>query len=283
MTVREALRRGTATLPTRRGLPDPRREAFFLLGAAWGVDEIWLRVHPDTALPPEVDRRYREFIDRREKGEPAEYITGRCSFWGRTFRVNPSVLIPRPETELLIDMALAAPLPDRARVADIGTGSGCIAVTLAADRPRWRVTGLDRSLAALATARANGRDHRVSVSWSASDLGLAVAGGFDLVVANLPYIPTAWLPDLGPELAREPRNALDGGEDGLDFILPLIRDLDRLLSPRGIGLLEVAEGHAAALSDRVVPFGFEVLERRRDVSGCDRAVLLERRPAPSGC
>ena len=144
MTVAEALAKGSDILPRREGLPEPGREAAWLLAAAWGVEEITLRLHPEREVPVEVERRYESWLERRAAGEPAHHLTGSCPFWGRDFEVSPAVLVPRPETELLVEAALDLPIPNKARVLDIGTGSGCIALTLAAERPRWRVWALRR-------------------------------------------------------------------------------------------------------------------------------------------
>jgi release factor glutamine methyltransferase len=274
--VDEALSRATGILPVRRGLPDPHREALFLLAAASGLEEIQLRIHPEQGLPPEVEEQFFRWIERRSAGEPAEHIVGHCSFWGRTFRVSPEVLIPRPETELMIQAVLSFDLPPNARVADIGTGSGCLAVTLAVERPGWDITATDRSPAALAIARTNAAAHDASILWILTDLAGSCGTPFDLIVANLPYVPTGWLKDLGPEIEREPRSALDGGEDGLDLIRRLIEDLPQILNPGGLCLLELAEDQADTVEDlglkqRLVPRG-----RLRDVGGCDRVVILGR-------
>jgi release factor glutamine methyltransferase len=155
LNTSEALSLGNDTLPRREGILDPRREAMWLLAAAWGVEETTLHLHPQREVPVEVESRYRDWLERRAAGEPAHHLTGSCPFWGRDFVVSPAVLVPRPETELVIETALSLPLPEEARVLDVGTGSGCIAVTLAAERPRWRVWGVDHSVAALTTARGN--------------------------------------------------------------------------------------------------------------------------------
>lgn len=276
MIIAQALDKAMAVLPLRRGLPDPRREVLFLLAAAWKVDETWLRIRPEAPVPAEIKAQFFRWVERRRSGEPAEHIVGRCSFWGRSFRVTPSVLIPRPETELMVQAVLEAELPSRARVLDVGTGSGCLAITLAAERVDWHVVGIDRSFDALQIARLNGAEHGVDVAWLWSDLSSCCGPGFDLVAANLPYIPTGWLPTLGVEISREPVMALDGGRDGLDLVGRLVCDLDRILTPGGLCLLELAEDQADAVEELAVKHGLRPAGRRRDIGGCDRVVILER-------
>ena len=277
MTVTEALTKGSATLPQKEGIPDPRREASWLLAAAWGVDEITLRIHPEREVPAEVVQRYRSWIERRAAGEPAHHLTGSCPFWGRDFLVTPEVLVPRPETELLVQTALELPLSATARVLDVGAGSGCIAVSLAAERPQWRVCATDRSPAALSVARRNIERHDVEVELILGDLASAVAPPWDLVVANLPYIPSADLGILPEEVHHDPPTALDGGSDGLDLVRALIADLPRLLRVCGGAVLELGENQAdgvATVADRA---GLAVARRLRDAGGTERVIVVQPR------
>ena len=275
MTVTEALTKGSATLPQKEGIPDPRREASWLLAAAWGVDEITLRIHPEREVPAEVVQRYRSWIERRAAGEPAHHLTGSCPFWGREFLVTPEVLIPRPETELLVQTALELPLSATARVLDVGAGSGCIAVSLAAERPQWRVCATDRSPAALSVARRNIERHGVEVDLILGDLASAVAPPWDLVVANLPYIPSSNLERLPKEVRHDPPTALDGGADGLDLVGALLTDLPRLLRVCGGAILEIGENQADAVATVAAGAGLAVARRVRDAGGCERVVVLE--------
>lgn len=275
MTVAEALTKGSAILPQKEGIPDPRREASWLLAAAWGVDEITLRIHPEREVPAEVAERYRGWIERRAAGEPAHHLTGSCRFWGRDILVTPEVLIPRPETELVVQTALELPLSATARVLDVGAGSGCIAVSLAAERPQWRVCATDRSPAALSVARRNIERHGVEVELILGDLASATAPPWDLVVANLPYIPSADLGRLPEEVRRDPSSALDGGDDGLDLVRTLLADLPRLLRVCGGVVLEIGESQADAVTTVAAGAGLAVARRVRDAGGCERVVVLQ--------
>ena len=277
VTVEEALRSGAALLPTRDGLPDPRREAAWLLAAAWGVDEVTLRLHPERKVPSEVETIYRSWLERRAAGEPAHHLKGSCPFWGREFLVTPEVLVPRPETELLVQTALELAVSATARVLDVGTGSGCIAVSLAAERPRWRVCAVERSLAALSVAHRNVERHGVEVELFLGDLASAAAPPWDLVVANLPYIPSGDLGKLPVEVQRDPPAALDGGADGLDLVRALLADLPRLLRVCGGAVLEIGENQVDAVATAAVETGLAVARRVRDTGGCERVVVLQQR------
>lgn len=275
VTIRELLTEGAAALPQRPGIPDPRREARWLLAAAWGVGEPWLRAHDTEPVPPDLVARYRGWLAARAAGTPAEHLTGECRFWGRRFRVSQAVLIPRPETELMVEVALALPLARAARVLDVGTGSGALAVTLALERPRWRVAAVDRSAAALAVAAANARTLKADVPLVLGDLSTAAAAGVDLVVANLPYIPRADLATLPVEVQREPPAALDGGADGLDLVRRLLADLPRILKPCGGAVLELGEDQADAVAELARRHHLAVARRVRDPGGCERVVVLQ--------
>ena len=277
MKTGAAIEHGRRALPRRRGIPDPRREASWLLARAWGIEEITLRIHPERDLPADVENRYRGWLERRAAGEPAHHLTGGCEFWGRTFDVSPAVLVPRPETELMIQVALELPLSPTARVLDVGTGSGCIAITLASERPKWRVSAVDVSPQALKVARANAARHAVEIDFHEADLTTTVDPPWDLVVANLPYIPTADLEGLPLEVHHDPASALDGGPDGLDLVRRLIEDLPRLLRPCGGAILELFEGQAEAVAELAAAAGLAVARRIKDPGGCERVIVLQPR------
>jgi release factor glutamine methyltransferase len=273
----DALLEGALLLPQREGLPDPKREASWLLAAAWGVDEITLHLHPQHEIPEEVEKRYRDWVERRAAGEPAHHLTGVCSFWGRDFEVNPAVLVPRPETELAVSTALDLPLSADARVLDVGAGSGCIAVTLAAERPRWQVWAVDHSSAALRTARRNAERHGVTVPLWLGDLTAATSPPWDLIVANLPYVPTAELETLSVEVRHDPETALDGGKDGLDLVRRLLVDLPRLLRVCGGAVLEIGEHQAEAVTELAHAAGLAAARRIRDFGGVERVLVFQLR------
>jgi release factor glutamine methyltransferase len=282
MTVRELLSWAAAQLPTRGGLPDPRREARWLLARATGVGETWLVGHGEEAVDPRHEALFRDWVARRAAGEPAHYLTGTCPFWGRELLVTPDVLIPRPETELLVAHAVTLPLGTAPHVLDVGTGSGCLAVTLALELPSAAVHATDVQIPALGVARRNARTLGASVCFSLGDLATHLKGPFDLIVANLPYVPeedTATLPE--EVRSWEPRHALFGGPRGTALLERLLEDLPRLLRPGGRALLELGPGQADALAPRLRLLRVRERSRLRDAGGVERVLVLER-TSPSG-
>lgn len=277
MITQEAVALGEQELPRRRGIPDPHREAMWLLARAWGVEEVTLRLHPEREVPSEIETRYRAWLERRAAGEPAHHLTGKCEFWGRAFLVSPAVLVPRPETEIAVQVALDLPLSPTAQVLDVGTGSGCIAVSLAAERPRWRVSAVDISPAALDVARTNAMRHEVEIEFHEADLTSSMDPPWDLIVANLPYIPTTDLEALPREVHHDPSSALDGGPAGLDLVRRLIEDLPRLLRPCGGAILEIGEEQADVVVALAANAGLGVARRIKDPGGCERVVVLQPR------
>jgi len=271
--IGEALARARSILNQRRDFPV--REASILLARLLDRPESWIRAHSGDELEVSDVEKFQEWLRRRRDGEPAEYLVGSCRFWSRDFFVGPEVLIPRPESEFLIREALSLALQPGSRVLDVGTGSGCLAVTLAAERPDLEVMASDLSLPALVLARRNILRHGVSVRLVCGDLARWISGPVDLVLANLPYLPSSLLPDLPPEVRREPLMALDGGPDGLDLVRKLIRDLERLLAPSAHVLLELAEKQAEIL--RAAPGSFVIERTLRDYGHCERVVLLRYR------
>lgn len=255
-------------------------EAQVLLGHVLGQSRAWLLAHPEEAVPPHAGERFACLLERLAAGEPLPYLTGQQEFFGLSFSVSPEVLIPRPETELMVEQALAwlAVHPEHRRAADVGTGSGCIAASLAVHTPDLAVTAVDRSYAALQISRRNAERHRVNlqIRLLQSDLLSAVSGSFDLVCANLPYIPTETLDNL-PVARYEPRLALAGGPQGIDFIAALLADAPRWLAADGLLLLEIEARQGAcvielarsALRDAKITL-------QQDLAGHDRLVCIER-------
>jgi len=265
------------------GDDDARRDARLLLQFVSRRDGAWLLAHSEQVLSAEIALRFDEAIARRARGEPVAYITGEAWFYGRRFSVSPAVLVPRPETEQLVEAALeyldvqsrSAPL----RVCDLGTGSGILAITLACERPALELTAIDRSDEALAVARRNaaalGVDGRIR--FCASDLFDGVAPGerFDCVVANLPYVPSGALLPAPDPTSFEPRLALDGGPDGLSVYRRLLGSLAERLEPGAGVFLEAAPdtaGPLAAIAGRQFPR--EAGAVLRDYAGLERIVAL---------
>lgn len=216
-------------------------DASWIVAAALGCDTAALIAHADDAIDVETAARVDSFVRRRAAGEPYAYIAGAAGFYGREFRVTPDVLIPRPETEHLIEDALDDLRGERnARIADIGTGSGAIAITLALELPQAQVVATDVSVAALAVARENARLLDATVDFLHSSLASELDGRFRAVLANLPYVPTTGIPVAPDPVSFEPRLALDGGDDGLDLYHALLAQLPRLLQPGALVLLEAA-------------------------------------------
>lgn len=255
-------------------------DAPLLLMAVLGTDRAALLAHPERSLTPEQAASFRRLIERRAAGEPVPYLTGTRAFFDRDWLVSPAVLIPRPETEHLIEAALEWARGHEVRCAvDVGTGSGAIAVTLAAHWPGAALWAVDISPEALAVARENAARAGVRVQWVQGDLlaPLVSAGQtVDLVAANLPYIPSGDLESL-PVARWEPRLALDGGVDGLDLIRRLLVQLPAVLAAPGLALLEIGAGQGArvaSLVDSALPGArVRVLP---DYAGLDRLVWIER-------
>ncbi len=273
VSARDALD-GAVTAIAAGGSPSPRLDAELLLAAALGISRERIYVDRDLAVGGAAVRTLQSYVRRRAvEREPIAYIVGRRAFRQIDVTVDPSVLIPRPETELLVEVGLG--LPPGARVLDLATGSGAVALALADERPDLQITGSDISAAALAVARANAERLGLSASWRLADLLSGLAGPWDAILANLPYIPTAVLPGLEPEVARhEPRLALDGGEDGLALIRRLVDQVAAAGTP--LLALEIGADQGVAVGRLLEQAGFGGVERLADLAGIDRVVLGRR-------
>ena len=262
---------------------EARLETHILAAQALGVARSWLIGHDRDVLGPAQAAALEALVRRREAGEPVAYILGEREFYGRVFKVSPDVLIPRPETEQLVEAALARLPKDRpAKILDLGTGSGCIAITLALARPDCAVTAVDRSPAAVVVARDNGRQLcrglDATVRFLVSDWFDALAGErFDLIVSNPPYIANADPHLAHGDLRFEPASALASGVQGLDDIRHLVARAAEFLAPGGCFLFEHGWDQGAASRDLMLAAGFDGVETLADLAGRDR-ITLGRRP-----
>ena len=275
MSIRDLLHDAAGRM-SAAGVESARTDARILLAHAMGVtrEDLIAATRQPTA---DETALFETFVARRAAREPVAYIRGRREFWSLELKVGPGVLVPRPETETLIEQALAA-LPDRTAalsIADLGTGSGALLVAALREFPHARGTGFERSPEAFAYAEANlarhglaARGRIVAADWSEAD------GPFDLILSNPPYIPSTDIEDLDPEVRLfEPRAALDGGTDGLDAYRGLAGLLPRLLWPGGIALLELGLGQA----EQVEPLfqGLTVVRVAPDLAGISRVLVLK--------
>lgn len=274
-TVRKAIL-WTASYLEKKGSDAPRTDADLLLADALGVDRLRLLLDFDKPLSPEELAAFRKRIERRAKGEPLAYILGRKEFYGRDFFVNEKVLVPRPETEGLVDFGLESLPQDRpARVLDLCAGSGCIGISLALERPKVSVDLVEFDPGAAEVAWRNVEAHGVGdrVRVLVGDLFDAAEGEYDLVLSNPPYVPSGEIPGLAPEVRREPRLALDGGPDGLDVVRRIARDAAAHLHPGGMLALELALEQPAPVADLLRRSGFARAEVRQDFTHRDRYVV----------
>ena len=278
VTALPALRAAAARLQAAE-IETARQDAEWLLATVLGLERFAPYLDPERELSPSESRRYRALVARRARHEPLQHLTGVEDFHGLRLIVGPDALIPRPETEGLVEWALEALRDEPASlVADVGTGSGAIACALARGSARLTVFAIDRSLAALRVASRNverlGLGRRVKLV--AGDLLEAlgpIGGRLDLVIANPPYIPSAVIGSLAPEVASfEPRQALDGGPDGMAVIRRLIVAAPPLLLPRARLMMEIGPDQAGPVASLMAAEGFTGIEARRDLRGVERYI-----------
>ncbi len=287
MTVRE-LAASAADRLKRARIPEPRREAESLLAHALGRDGAWIVGHADDAVPSAEAKAYAAMIARRATHEPFAYVVGERWFYGRKFRVTKDVLIPRPETELLIEAVLAAAPNGSSEILDIGTGSGAIGLTLAAELPKAKAVLYDISKRALDVARLNARALKLGrrVRLGRHDILKMTLpepkGGFRILAANLPYLPLASWAKAAPEVRlREPKLALVSGKDGLDHYRALYKSLARWKRGPELLALEADPGQFAELRRMTAALlpgaGIEV---RKDLHGDERILVASKRKRP---
>jgi len=275
-TVLKVLR-WTTEFFQKKGVRSPRLDAEVLLAYLLGTDRVGLYLDHDKPLKEEELAAFREMIQRRIAGEPVAYITGEKEFWSLSFKVTPACLIPRPETEVLVEEAIraAADAPHPLRILDIGTGCGAVAIALAKELAESEVWATDRSPYALEVAKENVERHGVGerVRLVEADLFPKDEGQFSLIVSNPPYIPTEEVLRLDPEVRDyEPLEALDGGPDGLKYLRRIAEGAPLRLRPGGWLLLEVGKGQAEEVQRILVGEGFSPVETVRDYTGVKRVV-----------
>ena len=272
MTVLELLQ-STTVYFSKRQIENPRLNIEHLLADALGKKRIELYLEFDREIPGPLLEPLRNKVRRRAEGEPLQHLLGHWEFFGRTFKTDRRALIPRPETELLVETLLQEIIPGEAsgsRLADVGTGSGVLAITFALERPGLKVVGLDISDEALTLARENATRLGACIAFFRSDLLDAVDGTFNWVVANLPYIATGDLPGLPKEVKFDPKIALDGGEDGLTIVERLIESLPGKLTSNSLVALEVGQGQAQRVAGFFARQNFRDITIKKDYQGIER-------------
>jgi len=278
----EAIRRG-ANILQNVGIETVWLDAQLLAAFVLGQDRLYVLTNPQLSLTLEQEHTFFALIERRRKFEPVAYIIGECEFMGLRFAVNEHVLIPRPDTEILVEAAIAKIREQGIRrVLEIGTGSGCIAVSLAVNCPDVCVTAVDISPNALDVARRNAVAHNVAerINFVEGDVfagiceEIELAGKFDLIISNPPYISATEMAQLEPNVREfEPHTALFGGDDGLDFYREISRRAGSLLEPSGVIMFEIGCDQAMSVHNILSENGFTNITTLRDLAGRDRVVL----------
>lgn len=283
LTIRDVLAKSEAWL-AEKGVDSPRLSSQLVIAKALGLDRLKLFMDLDRPLQEAELAAIRPLLARRGAGEPVAYVLGEKEFYGLDFRVTPDVLIPRPETEMLVEEAVrrldGTGEGGGPRLADFGAGSGILAVTTATLLPSALVVAVDVSPGALAVARGNAERHGVSerVAFVRADFGQAPlrGGAFDLVLSNPPYVSEPELAQASPEVSRfEPRLALTAGPEGLDCLGPVVAEAGRVLRPGGTLLMEIgcAQGDRALALFEAGPAGWDSAVVRQDLAGLDRMVV----------
>jgi release factor glutamine methyltransferase len=277
--ISEILNKATRILQTS-GIAEPRREANSLLAFALGKDRTFLITRSDYELSDDEGANFQAVLRRRAAREPLQYITGRQEFYGLDFVVTPDVLIPRPETEMIVENAVEILKPRKeARFCEIGVGSGCISVAILHNVETASAIGLDVSAEALKIAGLNAENHRAAerLDLKISDIFAALTDEkFDLIVSNPPYIPREDIPNLQAEVRRfEPLNALTDGGSGLSIIERIVRDAPRFLKPEGFLLMEIGFGQAEAVKSLFDAKLWQAVEVLPDLQNIPRTVKAQ--------
>ena len=271
MTYREAMECCRSRL-REAGISDDQTDAWLLLAYAAQMDRTHYYMHMDEEMPEEEQTQYRLLYTKRMERIPLQYILGEQEFMGLRFRVNSHVLIPRQDTETLVEEALRRLTPGM-KVMDLCTGSGCVIISIAKNYKRIEAYGYDISKQALATAKENARLNDVPVIFEWSNLFENVTEQFDMIVCNPPYIPSGLIPKLAPEVAEfEPKEALDGGENGLDYYRKIISESPQYLNPGGQLLFEIGYDQALAVTGMMERAGYQDVACIQDLAGHDRVV-----------
>ena len=277
MTVLEVLQ-NTAVYFAKKQIEHPRLNIEHLLADALGKKRIELYLEFDRPLSDRELEPLREKVRRRAEGEPLQHLLGHWDFFGRTFKTDRRALIPRSETELLVEEVLkrlAIGEPKASRLVDVGTGSGILAITFALEQPELEVVAADISDDALALAQENAERLGVSqrIAFRRSDLLDQIDGSFDWIVANLPYIPTADISGLQREVRFDPPMALDGGEDGLAIVKRLIESIPGKIASNGVVALELGQGQGQALSNFLARQNYRDVSIMKDYQGVERVLI----------
>lgn len=275
----------TETRLQSAGVDSPRLDAELLLASALQTDRLRVLIEPRRVVSPDVAHKIQELTERRADREPMSQILGRREFWSLDFKVNRTVLTPRPETEILVEHFLSLAKERKTEplnILDLGTGSGILAIVAALELKTWRATAVDRSLEALETARENACAHGVQdrIEFVRSDWFERVtpAPQFDFILCNPPYIPEDYMERLAPDVkVFEPDSALNGGADGLDCFRRIVPEAGARLKPGGYLLLEMWRDQAAALGEIFLRAGgWSVPETIKDYAGLDRVAVARR-------
>lgn len=271
MTYKQAEQKGEQLLQAA-GVMDAKIDAWLLLEMVAKIDRSFYFTHTNEDVDPEVLTEYERVVEKRAEHVPLQYITGEQEFMGMTFKVNSNVLIPRQDTETLVEETLKVIEPQM-EVLDLCTGSGCILLSILKNAPAVKGTGSDVSKQALLVAKENAKLHNLEADWVRGNLFDNIIGQFDVIVSNPPYIAQTKIPSLMPEVAQfEPIQALDGGPDGLDFYRKITQEAPKHLKENGYLFFEIGFDQGAAVKQLMTDAGFKDVAVIKDLAGNDRVV-----------